>query len=902
MKFCMKCMAQYDDGLKVCPECGFAEGTMPDNSRCLEPGSVFADRYIIGMPLNIDGWFVKYIGWDALTNRTVTIYEYSPTRFSSRNIGDTRITIIKEKEFYKYMDSFMKKAQLLAELHLPENVSAVYETFEKNNTAYVVSEYVKGKPLMTYLAENGAVPPETAEQMFLPLLRSIDTLHDSGFVIGGFSPYDLLVLDDGTLFLNSYLENILFNVTDDLSDINQKEKQKFFPLERLKAIDSPELLPANDVYSAALIMHLMMGVKLPDAKEREELYNKSRKDKLKPLGAYHVKVSKDKENAFRNASYVETAFRTPDMESFIKELSGEKKVILRTKKNKGFPLWAKIAIPAACAAVIAGVVLAVVLNKKEEVPVQAAVTDALDPSMTVVPSLVNLSAGTAEQKLTQSGLLIEISGKEIHDDMDPDLVLAQTVEKGSMIERNSVVGVTLSARSGYITMPNFLGLESVVCIEAAENLGFSYSVTEAYSRSIEQGCIVSQSITPYEQVKTDRRLELVVSLGHDPNERIEEKSVELENLVGRSYNDFVNEAEQEGTPVRVAKKVYDDTKPEGTIINQYPGASTRQKNTDPVQLEVTTSQKELIVPDMTLLEQKRAADILALFGFEAEIKQEPSDTVAEGLVSVQEPAAGQTAPTGSKIVLTVSSGKATAIVPGVVGLQSEAAVGAILNEDFSPKITYGADGSKPDNEVLSQSIEGGTEAKKGTAVVLTVNSTKDLTEIPDVKGKNSEEALKTLEEAGFVMKIFTDGENTLTDGKIISQTPESGTLAAKDSGVTVLFGDGSDESKPSDESSEGDSSLDSVYETDSNVGADIVISPESITAAVDDEFVLKIKCIGIEDLNSVEYELSEQGIIEEKYIDKQTLDMTFKAVKPGSVMITITCGDIKRICFVEIKE
>lgn len=367
MKFCMNCMAQYDDSLKICPECSFKEGTMPVNSRCMEPGLVLADRYIVGMPLNIDGWFVKYIGWDALLSKKVTVYEYSPVRFASRNIGDTKITPIKEKEFYKYMEIFQRKALLLAEQHLPDNICSVYESFEKNGTAYVVTEYVKGKPLPEYMADEGAIPPQTVEKMFLPILRSLDKLHDSGFVIGGFSAFDMLVLGDGTLFLNSYLENILFNVTDDQSDINQKEKQKYFPPERLSSDDQPGLSPSNDVFSAAMIMYAMMGVKLPEYSERAAYYAKNKNDKLKPLGAYRVKVDKSKENALRNASFFDSTARTPDTETFIKELSGDKKTALRVRGG-GLPGWVKVAVPIICALIIAGGVIIALTLKNDGKP------------------------------------------------------------------------------------------------------------------------------------------------------------------------------------------------------------------------------------------------------------------------------------------------------------------------------------------------------------------------------------------------------------------------------------------------------------------------------------------------------------------------------------------------------
>ena len=80
------------------------------------------------------------------------------------------------------------------------------------------------------------------------------------------------------------------------------------------------------------------------------------------------------------------------------------------------------------------------------------------------------------------------------------------------------------------------------------------------------------------------------------------------------------------------------------------------------------------------------------------------------------------------------------------------------------------------------------------------------------------------------------------------------------------------------------------------------ISPVKKSLSVGDEFVLKISCVNIPDLVSVNYELSEEGVIEPVYIDKQTLSMTFKALKAGSVTVEISYGSIVKHCSVEVTD
>lgn len=883
-------MTQYDDGLCICPECGFAEGTMPDNARCMEPGLVLADRYIVGMPLNIDGWFVKYIGWDALTSKKVSIYEYSPVRFSERSIGDTKITPLKEKEFYKYMEILQKKAQLLAEQHLPENVSAVYESFEKNGTAYIITEYVKGKSLADYIREQGKISPEETEKLFLPLLRSIDTLHESGFVIGGFSVFDLLILDDGTLFLNSYLENILYNVTDDQTDINQKEKRKFFPPERLKSPDSPELLPANDVFSAAMIMHMMMGVPLPEPDARTAYYDKHKKDKLKALGSYRVRMSSDKTAAMRNASFISSEFRTPDMETFIKELSGVKKVQLRTKKNRGMPLWAKILIPLTCVLLVAGgVILALHLRKSSK----PKTVSNLQSDMTIVPDLARLNLRDAEQQLTESELLMSIIGKQTDDSLEPDTVLSQNLAGGSFTAKKSVVGVVVSVRSELITMPNFIGMDAGFCSDTADKLGLKCTETQEYSRSVEAGCVIRQNIDPYTEVRTGSALELTVSLGRDPGDTLEDHETTIESHVGQTYEQFLSEAERTGTPVKIAKRVHDSSKPEGTIVNQYPPADTVQNTADAIAVEVTTANEDVIVPNVILLNQDKAESVLAIYGLTA-VYQEDYTDCAVGLIAAQQPEAGSHTESGTQVTLTVSKGKKLCTVPELVGKQYADAVTLLTDSSLSPRIEYAADSSKPEGEILAQSIAAGKEVSQGTAVLVTVNSDGTLGEIPDVTGMKSEDAKKAIEAAGFSMAVYISDEFKCENGIVTAQTPCKGIHAEKGKLITVLL---SEDTEQTDESSD---ILSDIYDI-ADDPRDFSVTPESILLQPGEEFVLQIEWKEPDYAGEITYECSEEGIIQETEADPQAYTFKFRAVKPGLVLVTVSSSEIQKICLIEVE-
>lgn len=92
--------------------------------------------------------------------------------------------------------------------------------------------------------------------------------------------------------------------------------------------------------------------------------------------------------------------------------------------------------------------------------------------------------------------------------------------------------------------------------------------------------------------------------------------------------------------------------------------------------------------------------------------------------------------------------------------------------------------------VISQAIAEGTEVEKYTTIDLVVSSGLKGIEVPNVEGAKVEDAVKTLEDAGFVVaKDYAYSDKVETD-YVISQSPTSKSEAQKGSNVTIVISQG----------------------------------------------------------------------------------------------------------------
>ncbi len=215
--FCLYCMSRYapegrtkprKNPLRVgerCPNCGLTQGTYTPALHHLPPGTVLAQRYLVGRVLGEGGFGITYIGCDLRLEMKVAIKEYFPadqvSRFSSNSLAILVRTGSGARDYDNGLNRFLREARVIARMEKQPQIVLVRDFFEANNTAYIVMEYVEGTNFLELVEQRGGrIPARELLPLIEPLFSALTALHEAGLIHRDISP-DNLMLEQGSVRL-----------------------------------------------------------------------------------------------------------------------------------------------------------------------------------------------------------------------------------------------------------------------------------------------------------------------------------------------------------------------------------------------------------------------------------------------------------------------------------------------------------------------------------------------------------------------------------------------------------------------------------------------------------------------------------------------------------------------------
>ncbi|TCI99745.1 Stk1 family PASTA domain-containing Ser/Thr kinase [Aeromicrobium sp. IC_218] len=257
---------------------------------------------------------------------------------------------------------------------------------------------------------------------------------------------------------------------------------------------------------------------------------------------------------------------------------------------------------------------------------------------------------------------------------------------------------------------------------------------------------------------------------------------EAPDLVGVSFEQARQTAEQEGFTLETGQPEYSETVPKGTVISTDPEPGDKVLPGDTLQAVVSLGKERYQAPNLagrTLDEAKAALEggNLAL----GDVRQVYDDDVANGrVVRLTSIKPGTLLKRDTPVDLTVSKGKQPVEVNSQVGRKRDAAVSALEKSGLKPTVTEAFSDTVPEGVVIDQNPREGT-LFRGDEVKLVVSKGPEMLPVPDVRGRSRAEAEQALTAAGFKPQVrdVLPGNDS-----VIVQSPSGGKLK-RGSTVTI---------------------------------------------------------------------------------------------------------------------
>lgn len=161
--------------------------------------------------------------------------------------------------------------------------------------------------------------------------------------------------------------------------------------------------------------------------------------------------------------------------------------------------------------------------------------------------------------------------------------------------------------------------------------------------------------------------------------------------------------------------------------------------------------------------------------------QDFSEDVPKGEVMGTDPGPGDRIRKKGEVALTVSKGPERYRVPQLTGLEEEAARSALESVRLIVgQVSQAYSETVPSGRVIVFSPKFDTVMKPGESVNLAISQGKKPITVPNLTGKPVREATRTLKKAGFTVGRTDQFDEKVPEGRVITQTPNNGTLFAKD--------------------------------------------------------------------------------------------------------------------------
>lgn len=282
----------------------------------LPAGTCLDGRYTIKRVIGEGGFGITYEAVNNALGSRVAIKEFYYREFVTRDSSvTTQISFSSPDKQHMYQQArerFLREARIVSDFNDAPGIISVLDYFEANDTAYIVMKYLDGITLQQYLNEHGPFPAEAICALMLPMLRSLEKIHNSGIIHRDISPDNIMVLSDGSLCLMDFgAARTYLRDTDKSSAIITKNG--YTPCEQYD--NTAPQGPWNDIYALSAVLYTCITGKAPDSSLQRLLL-----DTLKFPSELGIAIPAALESILKKGLSVQPEKRFQSLKEYVQEL------------------------------------------------------------------------------------------------------------------------------------------------------------------------------------------------------------------------------------------------------------------------------------------------------------------------------------------------------------------------------------------------------------------------------------------------------------------------------------------------------------------------------------------------------------------------------------------------------
>lgn len=626
---CINCFEEINDH-KVCPNCGFNEESYVNQPHYLKAGSTLVQgRYIIGCAVGAGGFGITYAAWDSFLNIRVAIKEYLPGEFSTRIMGETKLTVYggeKEEQFNAGLVKFVEEGKRLAKFREVEGVVHIYDTIEENGTAYIIMEFLEGETLAQRIEREGKIAPDEAVTLFIPILDALQVVHEKEIIHRDIAPNNIYLCSDGRVKL------IDFGASRSATGTHSKSltvlyKQGFTAAEQYQS--RGEQGPWTDVYSvAASLYNAVTGIVPPDAMERYH------KDRIKPIDKCGVRVSRNIQRAIMNAMNVKWQKRTQSTLQFKEELVSAGKVVDRYEKINekaigSIPLT--FIIITAFLLISVGTFIGLIASGIVRFPTEVFTELFMENGKSRMISVINMEENEAKSRLEGIGLSMDVI-TEYSNTVVEGVVISQDIEKGTVLDEGSKVTVHVSKGYQEFVMPDVTNMTVDEASAELKGMNVTFHTEDRQSIMI-KGTVVDQKPGAGETIREySDDIVFYVSEGFAVDE---EFAGEMPSVLGMTYDEAIASLQNMNIYIKPDKSGYSNEYDEGIVMGQSIVAGANIQGGETVEIQVSNGHIPVLMPSLVGINIDEATKMLENLNLKVESEWIEDKSLENYTVAVQ---------------------------------------------------------------------------------------------------------------------------------------------------------------------------------------------------------------------------------------------------------------------------